>query len=58
MLMIFSQKRGKSCAAINLNTLFSGKGVIMKLAKCALLLALAIPQLALAHQAGDFCARR
>lgn len=30
----------------------------MKLAKCALFLAMAIPQLALAHQAGDFYARR
>ncbi len=26
----------------------------MKLAKCTMLLALALPQLALAHQAGDF----
>jgi outer membrane protein len=34
-----------------------GKGVNMKLAKCALLVALAIPQLALAHEAGDFFMR-
>ncbi len=30
----------------------------MKLAKCTMLLALALPQLALAHQAGDFYSRR
>lgn len=29
----------------------------MKLAKCAMLLALALPQFALAHQAGDFFVR-
>ncbi|MDH2066051.1 outer membrane protein OmpW [Pantoea sp. GD03673] len=33
------------------------KGVIMKLAKCAMLLALALPQLAMAHEAGDFFMR-
>lgn len=29
----------------------------MKLAKCAMLLALALPQLAMAHEAGDFFMR-